>query len=228
MKHPKPVKPDQHKYRYTEGIDYLKTGKRSIWISGDPKTLKVLKPLHLKGTWLNLAAGDGRYNSVLLRKVHRLIAADIDPSALEKSKRNISQKFRKKFSVKVFDISKRFPMKTKSIDGIFCAGTLHLFPKTILGKIVRETDRILRPNGIVIIDFATHITRERLDGKPYVIHGEPHYTNREAERTLRKMFKGYKIKFWESQTPEESYPRANPPYSYKSKFLIMIGTKSSP
>ena len=220
------MKSDERKYKHTESIDYLKTGRRSIWGNNDGKTVEVLKPLKLTGTWLHLAAGDGRYNSLLLKKVDKLIVADIDPSALEKSRRNVPQKYRKKFLLKVFDVTKKFPIKTQSIDGIFCVGTLHIFPKTVLKKITREINRVLRPGGVIIVDFATHINRQRFDGKPYVIHGEPHYSDAKAESTLRKMFTGYRVKILKSYIPKESYSRANPPYTYESRFLIMLATKS--
>lgn len=223
---PRSVKPNGRKFWHTEGIDCLKTGKRSIWGGCDPETLEVLRPLHLKGTWLHLAAGDGRYNALLLRKVDKLIASDIDPSALEKSRRNVLSRYRKKFSLKVFDIVKGFPFERASIDGIFCVGTLHLFPQHVLRRITRGIDRVLKPRGMVFIDFATHIKRVRFDGKPYVVHGEPLYTNADARRTLGRMFLGYKTNFWGGCIPKESYPRANPPYTYESKFLIMLATKS--
>lgn len=225
-KNPRPMKPNGHRFWHTEGIDYLKTGKRSIWGGCDPETLKVLRPLRLKGTWLHLAAGDGRYNALLLRKVDKLIASDIDPSALEKSRRNVLSKYRKKFSLKAFDVVKKFPFEADSIDGVFCVGTLHLFPKHVLRRITREIDRVVRPRGMVFVDFATHVKRVRFDGKPYIVHGEPLYTNADAKKTLEKMFQGYKTKFWKGSIPKESYPSANPPYTYESKFLIMLATKS--
>lgn len=68
----KPTKPNFNKYIITEGINYFKTNKISIWGSGDPKTIKLLNKQKIKGVWLNLAAGDGRYNNILLKKLIRL------------------------------------------------------------------------------------------------------------------------------------------------------------
>ena len=56
----------------------------SIWGREDSDTVKILNRLELKGRWLNLAAGDGRYNSLLLSKVEHLVVADIDSKALKK------------------------------------------------------------------------------------------------------------------------------------------------
>lgn len=41
----KPRTPEQDKYIFTEGIDYSKTEKTSIWGTGDKDTLELLKKL---------------------------------------------------------------------------------------------------------------------------------------------------------------------------------------
>jgi O-6-methylguanine DNA methyltransferase len=219
----------RHKKRlhhHIEHIDYLKTGRRSIWGLEDPKTVEVINTLRVKGAWLHLTAGDGRCNALLLRTVNSLIASDIDPNALEKSLRNISRKYKRKFTTKVFDVARRFPIVANSMDGVFCVGTLHIFPLRTLKHIASEIDRVLKPNGTALIDFATDIKRDRFDGKPYVIPGEKAYTNQSAERMLNRLFRGYATRFWRSRIPRESYSKANPPYHYESKFLIMRAIKS--
>jgi len=226
MPNPKPRKPNQAKYIFSEGIDYLKTGKRSIWGKGDRETLDFLNKAPLHGKWLNLAAGDGRYNTLLLKKVDCLISSDIEKSALIKLRRNTPKTLRNKLRMSVFDITRKFPLRDSFFDGVLCFGTLHLFPMRILQKIVKEIKRVLRPGGIVIIDFPTHIKRYRFDGKPYVIRGEPHYSNTTAKMTLQRLFTGYHIKMIQGNISPESYPRANPPYTYSSKFILFTGIKS--
>ncbi|MEK7093638.1 MAG: class I SAM-dependent methyltransferase [Patescibacteria group bacterium] len=218
-------KPNQTKYIFSEGINYLKTGKRSIWGAGDRETLDFLNKTPLHGKWLHLAAGDGRYNSQLLKKVDHLVVSDIEEGALIKLRRNTPRILKKKLRLAVFDITKKFPLRSRSLEGILCFGTLHLFPKEILKNIVKEISRILKPGGMIIIDFPTHIKRERFDGKPYVIRGEPHYSNATANTTLRRLFAGYRIRMMPGNIPPESYPRANPPYTYSSKFILLTGTK---
>ena len=62
----------------------------SVWGNGDEVTLKVLKNLEIKGTWLDLAAGDGRYVTELAEKSERLVVSDIDRQALKKILNNNS------------------------------------------------------------------------------------------------------------------------------------------
>jgi ubiquinone/menaquinone biosynthesis C-methylase UbiE len=150
-----PTKPAEDRYVFTEGIDYFTTGKTSIWGPGDPLTLKLIAETEICGRWLNLAAGDGRYNLELLKKANEVVASDIDKSALSKLWHTTPKEYRKKLSIRVFDITERFPFDDASFNGVFCTGILHLFPKQVLKCIVGEITRVLKPGGMVIIDFAT-------------------------------------------------------------------------
>ena len=221
----KPRKPDQERHIFTEGIDYLATGSESIWGSGDKETLKFLTDAEIKGKWLNLAAGDGRYNQILLRKADFVVASDIDGSALGKLYNTTPKEYRKKLETKQFDITKRFPFEGDSFDGVLCTGTLHLFPVLLLKKITAEIDRVLRHDGMIIMDFAAEAKRARLDGKLYIIKNEPKYTISAARETLRRVFGSYELRLTESSVPEETLREANPPYVFSSRFILLVGRK---
>src|SRR3990167_2199248 len=155
----KPREPDEENHIYTEGIDYSQSEKPSIWGTGDKDSLELLKKIEIHGKWLNLAAGDGRYNLNLLEKADSVVASDIDESALDKLRQNTPDELRAKLQTEVFDVTKKFPFENDSFDGVFCTGTLHLFPTEILRQILSEIDRILKPSGRILIDFATDIKR---------------------------------------------------------------------
>jgi ubiquinone/menaquinone biosynthesis C-methylase UbiE len=112
----------------------------------------------------------------------------------------------------------------KSFGGVFCTGTLHLFPKKILQKIISEIDRILKPNGRVIIDFATDIKRTSPDGKLVTFGKEPLYTLEDAKNILKKLFRNYQIELQDSEVVED-FEAANPPYTLNCKFVILIADK---
>src|SRR3989338_1254580 len=225
MKKTKPRKPEQDKYIFTDGIDYSKTDKTSIWGVGDKDTLELLKQIEIRGKWLTLAAGDGRYNLNLLEKADFVVASDTDESALSKLRQNTPDKFKAKLQTKVFDVTKKFPFENSSFDGVFCTGTLHIFSRKVLEKIILEIDNVLKLTGRVIIDFPADVKRIRLDGKPYTIKDEPKYTLPEAKTTLRNLFKNYKIKMYESEVPEEILKEANPPYKFSCKFILLVADK---
>jgi SAM-dependent methyltransferase len=219
-----PTKPRENKYIFTEGIDYFTTSKEPIWGTGDKDTLKVLENTKIKGKWLNLASGDGRYNLKLLENADFVISSDIDKSALSKLRYNTPEKFKSKLKLKSFNLTNRFPFESESFDGIFCTGTLHLFPKNILLKIISEIDRILKPNGKIIIDFATNIKRTSPCGKLIIFGKEPLYNLNDAKIILREFFKEYQIEMHEFKVIE-SFEGANPPYKLECNFIVLIADK---
>lgn len=220
----KPTKPEEDKYIFTEGIDYFTTGKNSIWGIGDKDIIRLLKKIQIRGKWLNLAAGDGRYNLSLLEKADFVAVSDIDESALSKLWQNTPKEYKSKLKTEAFDITKKFPFENKSFDGVFCTGTLHLFPKEVLQQIISEIDRVLKPNGRVVIDFATDIRRTSPSGKPITFGKEPLYTLETAKITLKELFKNYHIEMHESEVVED-FEAANPPYILNCKFVILIADK---
>lgn len=220
----KPREPEEDRYIFTEGIDYSKTGKTSIWGLGDKDTLELLKNTEVRGKWLNLAAGDWGYTSNLLKKADFVVASDIDESALNKLWQNTPKQYVEKLETKVFNITKRFPFENNEFDGVFCTGTLHLFPKDILQTIFLEINRVLKPHGKIIIDFATDIKRVLRNGKLVTFGKEPLYTLEEAKTILKKLFKNYKIKMLKSEVPEY-LTRTKPPYKFSSKFILLVADK---
>lgn len=220
----KPYKPKEDKYIFTEGINYFETGKSSIWGTGDKDALKLLRKTEIRGKWLNLAAGDGRYNLNLLERADFVVVSDIDESALSKLWSNTPKKYRKKLATKVLDITKKLPFKDSLFDGIFCTGTLHLFPKEVLRQIIFDIDRVLKPNGRVIIDFATDIKRTSPSGKLITFGKEPLYGLKDAKSTLKNLFRNYQIQMCESEVVED-LEAANPPYTLNCKFVILIADK---
>jgi SAM-dependent methyltransferase len=216
--------PNEENYIFTEGIDYSKTGRESIWGKGDKDMLIFLNKAELPGKWLNMAAGDGRYNRILLEKAESVIASDIDESALFKLWTNTPEHFRAKLKTEVFDITKNFPFEDNSFDGVFCTGTLHLFSKEVLPRIISEIDIVLKPNGRIIFDFAADITRTSPDGKLITFGREPLYTMKSAKATLKNLFRNHQIEMQDSRVVED-YEGANPPYKLDCRFVIVVASK---
>jgi len=221
----KPREPDEENHIYTEGIDYSQSEKPSIWGTGDKDTLELLKKIEFRGKWLNLASGDGRYNLDLLEKADSVVASDIDESALHKLRQNTPDKFKAKLQTEVFDITNKFPFEDNSFDGVFCTGTLHLFPKEILRHIFSENDRILKPTGIILIDFATDIKRVLPEGKLYIRKSEPQYDLKEAAKFLKELLKSYKVQIVESEVPEEEIKTRGFVYRFSCKFILLTADK---
>lgn len=217
--------PDEEKYVHTEGIDYFKTGKDSVWGPGDKDTLELLRKIDIRGVWLNLAAGDGRYNVDLLKKADFVVASDLDESALSKLWYNTPEKYRPKLTITVFDLTKRFPFEDESFDGIFCTSTLHYFPENILRNIFLEIDRILKKRGRIMIEFATDMKRVFPDGNFYIRKSEPLYTYEEAVSFLKRLLKNYKTHITKSQVPPEQVKTERLEYTLSCALIILIADK---
>jgi len=222
----KPCSVDEKRCILTENINYFETGKQSIWGKGDKETLKLLNKEQLKGDWLNLAAGDGRYNLILLKKANSVTITDIDASAISKLYHYTPEKYKPKLKSEVFNIIDKFPFKDNSFDGVFNTGTLHLFPSKIARNIFKEIERVLKPNGKVIIDFAVDAKRIKLaDGTPYIIERRNDYTLTDGKIFLKNIFKNYEFKIIESKPIVEIMKEANPAYKLECKFLLLVAKK---
>lgn len=226
MKKPKTLPSNEKRYIFTEGIDYLSTGKPSIWGEGEKETLEVMSKTEFNGKWMNLAAGDGRYNNILLEKASGVVAADLDPGALEKLKNNTPNNLRKKIKTKVFNILDPFPFRNEFFDGIFSTGTLHLFPESKLIKIFKEIDRVIKPKGNIFIDFATDIKRVLPGGRLRTKENETSYTIKEAKELLKKLLPNYSLKMIESEVSKEIVKIGKFQYAFSCRFILVIGKKS--
>lgn len=215
------------KFSFTENIDYLETGKSSIWGEGDKDTLDLLERLPIKGKWLNLAAGDGRYDALLLEKAGEVTATDIDETALDKLSRNTPDDLRKKLKTKTFNLTAPFPFEDNSFAGVFCTGTLHFFPKDQLENIFREINRILKPGGLLAIDFATDVKRVIPNGTLSTKENEAQYTQEEAKELLKSLLPNYKLEIIESSVPEEEIKVGKSTYNFSCNFLLISGEKTS-
>lgn len=165
---PMPENPD--KQIFSEGIDYLKKGKQSIWKDPNPLTSKKAdgffgSQIHLHRLGINgqtqpgiladLGGGDGRYKSILENFADRIIELDIDPSALLKIKRDTE--VNEPISLVQANLVEPLPFKTGSVGGVFSAGILHLFSSDSFREIANEINRILEPNGGMFLEFRIDI-----------------------------------------------------------------------
>jgi ubiquinone/menaquinone biosynthesis C-methylase UbiE len=144
-----PTPPSYKKRIYTQNLNYFSVANQSIWGEGDPDTISYLNSLSFSHKLiLNVCAGDGRYNNLLLSKGARVVASDIDKSALAKLWHLTPKSDRLKLSIRSFDINKKFPFPNKFFDVVFCTGILHLFPSDFLEKhIFWEFKRVVKNKG---------------------------------------------------------------------------------
>lgn len=150
---------------YTEGIDFFRVpGDASIMGEKRRGIVGLFERTSLSGTWLDLGAGDGRYTDMLIDGCDRVVALDADKSALSKLWHRTSPKDRGKLELVVHNIKDPLPFASEAMDGVLCVGLLHYFPPSVLRRVTMEIRRIIRDEGIVLLELSTEIQRLPMDG----------------------------------------------------------------
>lgn len=222
----KPFQADESKYIFTEGIDYSKTSKNSIWGDEDISTQNMLKELVKPDSkWVNLASGDGRYNLLIAQIAKEVIDVDIDEGALKKLYENTPEVIKNKLVLKSFNIVKPFPLESDTYDGLFSSGTLYLFPEDVFINIAKEISRILKVGGYIALEWAINIKRVSPTGKPVVFGSEPLYDKEKTINVIQKAFPSYEIKFIDGEKVYSDESEANPPYHFYCETLLIVGEK---
>lgn len=224
------MKDDSKKLIFSEDFDYSQTGDSSIWGDGDAETLDLLKKLvaekKIFGKWLNFAAGDGRYNSILLSEADSVLATDIDLGALDKLKKNTPNNLLEKLVLQEQNIVEDFQFENNEFDGVFNTGTLHLFPKYVLSNIFSEVYRILKEDGLFIFDFATDVKRVADDGR-LIGRSEYEYSHRDAKSFLSTELKenGFAYELYEGIVEPEEVTSADGTYLFSCKYWLVVANK---
>lgn len=222
----KPFLADESKYIFTEGIDYSKTSKSSIWGEEDLSTKKMLKKLVKPNSkWVNLASGDGRYNTFVAQIAKEVIDVDIDEGALKKLFENTPEDTKKKLVLKSFNIVKPFPLQSGTYDGLFSSGTLYLFPENVFLNIAKEISRILKIGGYIALEWAINIRRVSPTGEPVVFGTEPLYDRDRAMNVIQKALPDFEIKCIDGEKIYSDESEANPPYEFYCETLLIEGKK---
>lgn len=198
----------------------------SKWGTEEKETLHAISKIGFSGYLLNIAAGDGRFNNTLLQCADKVLAIDISEDELKILKKSCPSNLRQKLYTKRVDITKEFPFKREEFDGIFCTGTLHLFEKQTIIKILKEIKRILKRNGKIVLDFATDIERLNQNGEKVIFDGEGNYQTEDAISFFQKELNDFILDIEVASFCEECLDSSSAGYqSIKGKFLVITGRK---
>jgi SAM-dependent methyltransferase len=223
----KPFLADDSKYIFTEGIDYSKTSKGSIWGEENSSTKNMLKRLVKPDTrWVNLASGDGRYNILIAQIAGEVTDVDIDEGALQKLYNNTPKDIQRKLILKSFNIIEPFPLESSSYDGLFSSGTLYLFPEEVFINIAKEISRILRIGGCIALEWAINIRRVSPTGESVIFGTEPLYDKGKTIKVLQKAFPSFDPNFIDGERVYSNESEANPPYEFYCDTLLIEGRKT--
>lgn len=224
------MKNDPKNNIFTEDLDYSKTTNESIWGSGDPETHTILNQLisqkRFHGDWLHFAAGDGRYNNILLQEVDSIVATDIDVGALDKLRRITPRSLSSKLFVQTQNITQPFSFNNNQFDGVFNTGTLHLFSQQMLDQIFHEVYRVLKTQGLFLFDFATDIKRLKQDGS-FVGSSDIKYSEQDAKLCLKTLLSESKFitTFIKCSVPPEEVTAGDGTYMFSCNYWVVLAEK---
>lgn len=147
---------------------------------------------------LDLGCGTGRNTFYLVVNGFTVTACDISQTGITIAKENA---IKLGFSEIIFDIENMFDLKYRdnSFDAVLCVWTQGHGLRSEIQKSIRDVYRILRPNGITVMDFVTDedptygvglkiASNTFIGGRP----GEediPHYYTNESD--LKDLFSSY-------------------------------------
>lgn len=195
----------------------------SKWGIEEKETIEAINNIGFSGNILNIAAGDGRFNNRLLELSDSVTAIDIDNSELEFLEENCLKDLLYKLYTKAVDITQKLPFQDEAFDGVFCTGTLHLFDRDTIIKILQEIKRVLKTKGKIVLDFATDIKRLDKKQNQVVFEGEGNYTTNEAVSLFEEELKEFSLNIGVATFMEENLDD-DAGYNYISgNFLVISG-----
>jgi len=157
-------------------------------------------------TFLDAGCGDGYFSIEAALKLglkSTIIAIDIHKESLEKLKQEVKKRKLSNIEIIEADITKKLPLKDKSIDAYFVSNVLHGFDEKEKKELVKEVKRLLKIDGkFIVIEFKKEPTPV---GPPLEI--------RISEEELKKFLENFGFQF------EKSWEVS--PYNYLSIFRFM-------
>jgi ubiquinone/menaquinone biosynthesis C-methylase UbiE len=133
--------------------------------SGEPRRLLVrtlrerFLQRHLggaRGVTLELGPGPGRFTPALLRATRgRVLAVDLSRGVLVRARNRARRKGRAGTTSWIQGAGEHLPLADGSVDAVVALGNIVCFAARDGPRLLRELHRVVRPDGILVADFAS-------------------------------------------------------------------------
>lgn len=119
-----------------------------------PDFLHQIIPNNPEGIILDVAAGTGRATFALSDRAKQVIGVDIAENMMKNAKQKIKMYGVKNVCFQVATANK-LPFKDNCFDVVTALMFFHLIPNNMYKPIIDEFIRVLKPHGIVVLEFAS-------------------------------------------------------------------------
>jgi SAM-dependent methyltransferase len=196
----------------------------SVYGPPNEKTLALFKALSRRSSIWDMGGGDGRYALPLARMGHNVFVSDVDERHLQRLFRNASvlPPEAGRIVPVIADATQPSPMRDNSVDAAVNMGFGYLIPPAKLDAVFGSMARALKPNGLLVFEFATDRVRKDGSGNSLIGAKEYNYTRKEGLETLQRLGLKYGIEF---NPPIEDHYHSEVHYLLKYDLIIANGRK---
>lgn len=188
------------------------------------ETLDLFHGLPGQSQVLDVAGGDGRYALPLARMGLRVVVSDVDMPHLRRLRTN-TQGVLPRYSRTIYpvlaDVTEPLPFPNAKFDGVLSAGFAYLVPPKQLELIFAYMSDILKPGGLLVVEFATNRDRRDKDGRSLIGEREYNYSHEEGLYTLQMLFRQCGLEF----SKRERTIHFEMPYFLHNDLIIAHGLK---
>ena len=205
-----------------EGVEIGK----SLYGEPNQETLNLFSELPIGANVLDVGGGDGRYAIPLAMMGHNVTVFDVDEAHLERLEDNAAFLPEDAGRIKPLyaDATKEYPVKDK-FDAVLSAGFAYLMPPDQLEPVFARMAEAVKPNGSLVVEFATDRVRRDKEGN-LLIGGEEHsYTLQVGREILKKLYGESGLELHPTQEKEINLNTSF--YDLNANLIIAHGNKNS-
>jgi ubiquinone/menaquinone biosynthesis C-methylase UbiE len=125
-----------------------------------PKVVKYFKKYNVRKV-LDLGCGSGRHLVYLAKRGFDVYGIDIAEHGIKIARRWLKEEGLKA-NLKVGDIYRKLPYKNNFFDAIISIRTLHHERIEKIKKLIKEMERILKPNGLIFITVTKRESKKKI------------------------------------------------------------------
>ena len=181
--------------------DYCKRTRQQKYLEWEDSYIKKMLsflPDH-RPLILDVGCGDGRHCKLFHDNGAKAIGIDLSDAMLEESIKYFPGGDFRKMNMMTLDFSDNY------FDGIWSSGSIYHVPKKDINKVIQEFARVLKPRGIVAVNFKLG-KGEGMESEPKSYGGSPRFFAYYSLEEMEDLFRNSNFEILKScNYPEEVF-----------------------